>query len=122
MKPIKKVRKSLAKLWAFVCRVVEKWRRKPAPLYTLMYVEDFPDQLKPHVIYLLGDRGKEWLAGFSCPCGCGETIELVLNGRSPSWKLVVSKKGVPSLYPSVWRSVNCGSHFFLKDGRIRWCR
>lgn len=125
MKPmtfIKRILKFWYKAKAVIIRVLEKWRMKTAPLYSTQYVDDFPDDLKPYVIYLLGQPGKEWLAGFSCPCGCGDKIELVLHGRSPSWKLSYSKDKRPNLSPSVYRSVNCRSHFFLERGRIRWCK
>lgn len=121
------------KLQAFLIRLYQKfkdwfsentikWHRKTLPLYVVLYVEDFPNEHTPHIIYLMGKPGKEWLAGFCCPCGCGDFVELVLDGHHPKWILSISKDGRPSLYPSVYRSVKCQSHFFLKRGSIHWCQ
>lgn len=106
----------------WVSTITKKWHRKNVPLYTVLYVEDFPNECTPHILYLMGKPGKEWLAGFCCPCGCGDFIELVLDGHHPTWRLLVSKDGRPSLYPSVFRTEKCRSHFFLDRGTIRWCR
>lgn len=89
--------------------------------YKIEYVDDFPDSISPYVLYVLGNPGQEWLAGIKCPCGCGELIELVLDGHSPNWQLFISDEGKPSLSPSIYRSVNCCSHFFLWRGKIQWC-
>ena len=99
-----------------------KWHKKNVPLYIVLYVDDFPDEPEPHVLYLMGKPHKEWLAGFCCPCGCDDFVELVLDGHHPKWKLSISADGRPSLYPSVYRSVKCRSHFFLEWGSIRWCQ
>ena len=67
------------------------------------------------------DDGKDWSVGFLCPCGCGETIELLLpRFVSPRWSLVVDDIGRPTLSPSVWRNEGCRSHFFVKRGRVVW--
>lgn len=98
-----------------------KWRKRNAPLYKIMRVYDFPDQPQHHVLYLLGKPDREWLAGMVCPCGCGDFIELVLDGDSPRWRLLISSDGNPTLSPSIHRSVHCRSHFFLENGLISWC-
>lgn len=98
-----------------------KGRRKKTPLYTVIYVNDLPNELQPFKLYLLGKPKQEWLAGLVCPCGCGDVIELVLDGNHPRWSLFISPQGHPSLSPSVYRSVRCRSHFFLKKGLIKWC-
>lgn len=102
--------------------IATKWHRKNVPLYIALHVKNFPTEYMPHILYLMGKPGKEWLAGFTCPCGCGDFIELVLDGNHPKWKLSISADGHPSLHPSVFRSVNCRSHFFLDRGTIHWCR
>ena len=57
-----------------------------------------------------------------CPCGCGETIELlVLDGAKPRWDVLIDKKNLPTLHPSVWRQTGCRSHFWVRKGRINWC-
>ena len=122
MRIIKAFLKTYLIIKSFIISVLKKWRTNNSPLYSVLYVNDLPDELKPNVIYLLGTSGKEWLAALSCPCGCGDKIELVLNGRSPSWELVFSENGRPGLHPSVFRSVRCRSHFFLTKGQIKWCK
>ncbi|WP_449415896.1 DUF6527 family protein [Ochrobactrum teleogrylli] len=57
-----------------------------------------------------------------CPCGCSDTIELmILRQARPRWDIKVNKAGQPSLYPSVWRGSGCKSHFWVREGRILWC-
>ncbi|WP_373276366.1 DUF6527 family protein [Sphingomonas agri] len=58
-----------------------------------------------------------------CPCGCQTTIQLSLvpNDR-PRWRAQVAENGIISLSPSVWRTRGCGSHFVVRDGKIRWAK
>lgn len=86
-----------------------------------MRVNDFPEQPQSYTLYLIGQPGREWLAGLVCPCGCGDFIELVLEGNRPRWRLLISLDDNPTLSPSVHRSVCCRSHFFLEDGLVLWC-
>lgn len=73
-------------------------------------------------LVLLIDDGASWSVGMRCPCGCNETLELILlPAVKPNWKLTIDKKGRPSLSPSVWRNTGCRSHFWLRDGKISWC-
>ena len=61
----------------------------------------------------------------SCPCGCGVHHPINLDGRSgPAWRLYrnsleESALEVMSLYPSVWRTEGCKSHYVIWRGRIR---
>jgi hypothetical protein len=86
-------------------------------------VEDLPDELSEDHIYLVGDDGLWWSAAMKCPCGCQATIQLSLvpNDR-PRWRAQVAESGIISLFPSVWRTKGCGSHFVVYNGRIRWAR
>lgn len=104
-----------------------RWFRKDKPNledkghYVACYVDDFPEIFENKVVYFLGSPRKEWLAGFLCPCGCCNTIELVLSGtQHPCWKADVSDDGMVTFFPSVWRNIGCKSHFFLINGRISW--
>nr|WP_246810918.1 DUF6527 family protein [Ensifer sp. ENS09] len=57
-----------------------------------------------------------------CPCGCGDTIELlVVDGAKPRWDLTMDEASRPTLHPSVWRGKGCRSHFWVRHGRIHWC-
>jgi hypothetical protein len=70
-----------------------------------------------------GKAGSLWCAAMLCPCGCGGGIHLSLvRGDKPSWRLDVDNSGRPTLYPSIWRTAGCRSHFLLRRGRVVWCR
>ncbi len=65
---------------------------------------------------------EDWSIGMGCPCGCGETIELLVAPEArPRWSLSIDHRGRPSLLPSVWRRTGCRSHFWLREGRVVWC-
>ena len=100
-------------------------RPKPLRLYHAIHIEnddDIPKQLSSHTVYIVGVPGNEWLAQMICPCGCGETLFLnLLKEEMPNWQWRVSPDGIVTLSPSVWRTVRCRSHFFLREGRIQWC-
>lgn len=88
------------------------------------FVEDFPVVLEPGKFYIDGERGNEHIGKFLCPCGCNEFITLsFLRGTENSWKVFYSgifKKQI-TIRPSVWRTKNCRSHFFITKGQINWC-
>lgn len=89
--------------------------------YRCEFVADIPDQLVRRTLYVAVDDNVVWLAAMKCPCECGRTIHLnLLQDTRPCWKVFVSNYGYPSLMPSVWRKKDCNSHFFLRNGKIRW--
>jgi hypothetical protein len=91
--------------------------------YRHKHLSDFPTKPKKGTVYLLGNEDKEWLAGFACPCGCGEFIELVLlKDQRPNWLLIKSAKGEVTFRPSIHKKSGCKSHFFLTKGKIEWCK
>lgn len=62
----------------------------------------------------------KWLL-FRCPCGCGEIVNLnLMKSASPRWEIRSSKSGFYSVSPSV-DSQTCGSHYWIREGRIHWC-
>lgn len=84
-------------------------------------VEDLPDVLEPERVYLVGDRSVPWSAALLCPCQCGAVIQLSLIPTDrPRWSVSRHFTGSVSLYPSIWRTKGCRSHFFLRRGRIFW--
>jgi hypothetical protein len=91
-----------------------KWR--------LVYVDDPPDAPARRRLYVVGTPDDPFQAVMDCPCGCRTPIflDLVKSQGAQHWRLRIAPNGCPSLVPSVWRVDGCRSHFWLKEGRIRW--
>lgn len=93
------------------------------PRYRAQFVEDLPDQLSKHRVYLVGEQGEAWQAALLCPCGCDAHIQLSLVDRDdPSWRATVHRDGLVTLHPSIWRIKGCRAHFYVRRGRIAWAR
>jgi len=85
--------------------------------------EDPPDTLEAGVVYLIGRSDAPWCAAMLCPCGCDADIRLSLIATdSPRWKAKRSSGGSVTIYPSVWRTKGCRSHFYIFKGRVIWAR
>lgn len=103
------------------------WRRlasKILPARRLRIVEgdSLPKKLPWRDVVLARDVDEDWCVGMRCPCGCGETLELlIIREVTPRWDLSIKEADLPSLRPSVWRQIGCRSHFWLRDGRVDWC-
>lgn len=90
--------------------------------YRSVKIEELPDSLSKNTLYIAGEGPHLWFVAMICPCGCGEVLQMsLLRDARPCWNVSVDSKGVPTLYPSVWRHVGCKSHFFLTNGLIQWC-
>lgn len=90
-------------------------------LYGYKYVQDIPDKLKSKTVYLIENQGLVWQCILLCPCGCSAKLYTnLIEDFDPYWKYFTKGK-VISLKPSIDRFVGCKSHFFLTDGKIRWC-
>ena len=111
--------KMFANFWRFV-----KGRlfRQPVPLKTVK-VEELPQKINSYSIYVVGEGAYLWYAAMLCPCGCGATLYMSLmpEGR-PRWRLTEHGDGTITLQPSVWRTKDCKSHFFLRKGLVQWCK
>jgi hypothetical protein len=80
------------------------------------------ENINPGEFYYVAYRGTAYWVMFRCPCGCGEVLSLSLQtAHYPYWRIQYSKKGRPTLYPSVWRNTGCKSHFWIDDGIVTWC-
>lgn len=67
----------------------------------------------------LVERGRPRLLLLNCPCGCGQRFPINLDPRSgPAWRLYGNRRHELSLYPSVWRESDCGSHYVIWNSRI----
>jgi hypothetical protein len=90
---------------------------------TAEFVDDLPEKLHHHHVYLVGEDNMPWSVGMLCPCRCGEVIRLslVLKDR-PRWRAEVLENGTVTLHPSIWRIKGCFSHFILRRGRVLWAQ
>jgi hypothetical protein len=68
---------------------------------------------------VLIERGTpRWLL-LACPCGCGAELPINLDRRAgKAWRLYKHGATALSVYPSVWRDTDCGSHFIIWRGNI----
>jgi hypothetical protein len=105
-------------------RQVQKAREWLTPRYKILLVgSDLPKALRDNVLYVVEEDGFREHAAMTCPCRCGKVIQLnLLTDERPCWHLTVDGGGMPTLHPSVWGTKDCKSHFFLRKGKIIWCR
>lgn len=110
-------------IFRFFGRVRRSPKARPTPRIAYERVEDFPEALRPATFYVAGDDPHVWAAAMLCPCGCGATIHLnLIPQQHPCWSVRIRDRRFVSVTPSVWRTKGCQSHFFVRDGRIEWCR
>lgn len=108
--------KGLLRRW--LCRLQR--RRSLGRLYVVESMTDIPEN--PGADFYIVRRGDiDRRVVLSCPCRCGRRIDLsLMETDNPHWR-VLRRKHTVSLMPSVWlRSDPCGSHFFVRDGKIAW--
>lgn len=108
-----------------ICIIINRLRQKIKFLRTtlsLVLCEELPDCITSGMVYVSADKSHEWYMAMQCPCGCGEVIELsLLPHRRPRWSIHWGLLGTISVNPSIWRTKNCRSHFFLTNNKIYWC-
>ena len=79
------------------------------------FIEHFPDQLEPGVLYV---SMKYAMCAHSCVCGCGQKVITPLSPKK--WKIIYDGESV-TLYPSIGNyGFPCHSHYFITNGRIDW--
>jgi hypothetical protein len=89
--------------------------------YSTERVDEIPAIIKKGVIYIAYASEDYGLAVFSCPCGCGETIELNLNkAQRPYWCVQYHHPRIVSIYPSVEKITGCKSSFKVWMGKVSW--
>lgn len=84
----------------------------------------FPSGNIPSMKLLVVRDGEvdKW-ACLACPGGCGKAINLSLNpSRRPRWSVENDFWQQPTVHPSVHQINDCGCHFWIKNGRIEWCK
>jgi Family of unknown function (DUF6527) len=106
--------------WSYLLKFVRTrsyLRRK----VKVVRVRELPDTLKKYTMYTIGED-IAWLVALQCPCGCSDIVQLtLLKQESPRWSLQQEKDGSATIFPSVWRSKGCKSHFFIRRGLVLWC-
>lgn len=107
---------ALKRIWATLSR-----RPKSLRVRVIPSMKNLPSSLGKHLFIVGAQSGYKW-AILSCPCGCGERIDICLMpSANPRWELSLQKKRA-SLCPSIWVPADrCGSHFWIRDNRIIWC-
>lgn len=98
-------------------------RLPPVIFHKVNHIDAAPplSEVATDVVYVVAPKQVLKWAMLICPCGCNEVITLSLQPtHNPHWKLDVAISGRATLYPSVWRTTGCRSHFWLKDGRAFW--
>ena len=105
----------LKKLWKFIRGWFE-------PVYRVTHVQEKPELLNNHIVYVIGDDGVFWSAVFICPCGCKAEVwlNLLQHDERPIWTVDGTKGSNAHITPSVWRQTGCKSHFLIKRGRLIW--
>jgi hypothetical protein len=89
------------------------------------YVEDNPaaDSLNNGEIVIVGNKDYQKWAYLKCPCSCGNTTMLSLSTkRRPSWQIYMNWMMIPTVHPSVRDTGSCYSHYWIKKGKVYWCR
>ncbi|MCS6115937.1 DUF6527 family protein [Shewanella baltica] len=90
--------------------------------YKVELVEDEPDNVDERIIYIVGDKDFYAIAIMLCPCGCKSKINLnLIHSDKPTWTIKFDNK-MPTIKPSIWRTVGCKSHFFLRSGKVVWAK
>lgn len=110
--------------WLLWCRDwVLSWLRF-SPKYCIRLVDgDLPSSLDKNTIYIVAEDGFFEHVSMLCPCGCADVVHLnLLPDERPIWKMENHAVGGITLYPSVWRKGGCRSHYWIRQGRVKWCR
>lgn len=108
-----------------VLRPVWEWAERCFfPPYRTVVANDWlPAELARRTVYIVREDGFNEQVALLCPCGCGQVLQMnLLPDERPCWCLKRNADGTVTLNPSVWRTKDCRSHFWLRNGRIRWCR
>lgn len=107
---------------------LQKWWRDakeqclPRRKLRIIEGDQLPRDMPRRDLVLLREDDEAWSVSMRCPCGCKDVIELpVLKSVKPRWSANVDLRGRPTLAPSVWRKTGCKSHFWVREGRVKWC-
>lgn len=80
-------------------------------------MSDLPDELGKDAFVVRKGGRDVWLV-FRCPCDVNHRLTINLSrARHPSWSVQV-KEGALTVYPSVWVTDTCRSHFWIRNSEI----
>lgn len=107
----------------FIIWIRNLWQQRDLRRRLIIIESDTPpEKITTKHLYLARKNGKDWAVAMLCPCGCGDHLQLrLLKVASTHWTLKTPDHAPPTLHPSVWRKTGCRSHFWVKDGKIKWC-
>ncbi|MCF8414642.1 MAG: hypothetical protein K9G40_00255 [Crocinitomicaceae bacterium] len=85
-------------------------------------ISEIPELPNKDCIYILNEGYIDESLSFVCPCGCDSIIELnLLEDSKPLWRYNTDRNKI-TISPSVWRTVGCKSHFFIRKGKVEWAQ
>ena len=104
----------------------ERKQTVPPVKYSEVLIVEKPPinrEIEDDKIYTIVKQNKFKWTLFMCPCGCQSVITLSLQKvHRLFWLLSKTSSGRATLNPSGWRDIECLSHFWIKDGRVYWCK
>lgn len=115
---------TLDKFWSWFAGIQKTLGRAAPPGYRLAFCSETkaPDAVAPLTVYVIRSGSNQKWAQLKCPCGCGDVILLNLSqSRRPRWGVTSSLLRKATIFPSVWRTDGCRSHFFIRRGQVDWC-
>ena len=105
----------------WVKKIISKFAKWFQPKHKIIHLDELPEKVNDKTIYIIGDLNLPWLLALKCPCGCGSLIQLnLLKDTAPCWSYKITKKRKINIFPSVWRTVGCKSHFVIRNSKIDW--
>lgn len=85
------------------------------------FVEDLPNSKQDNTVYIVGNTASYWMLAFKCPCRCNATIHLnLIEEVKPNWSFSMKNGESITIFPSIWRTQGCKSHFSIVSGMIHW--
>lgn len=112
------IRRTVGRILSWL-RVIDK------PELTIATKLDMPghEELVSGQAVIVGPKERPKWVTFPCPCDCGTPLLLSLNpDRRPRWSISCDWFGRPDISPSVRRTDGCECHFWVRKGRIEWCK
>jgi hypothetical protein len=78
------------------------------------------EELRPNMLFVEIRGGHLKWVHLVCP-RCNDHTQLPLAGVE-RWSLKLDFLRRPTVAPSIWEKATCGAHFFVRKGRLLWCK